>query len=723
MQDRFLAGAAAGMLLVAISTASAQLTPKQVSTSGILGPDIMGRISSAIAGKLDVGDKDHPLKVELPDGFGTIYEFKHGSGYVMVIAGTKPIDFGGGVVKPSDQFVVNRYVAIVSRDDASLKTADFPAAAQQQVKLLWPSGTTALRREALLLRAEPTGEILDFFRGFVGVSDFKGTTVMEFQKNDNSMTTGLIAYGTLSQPFGIDMTLVDPQFFFTRKTSNPKPYIGLASKITVARHDYTFMAEAWNPKAPEVFLLRTASMSVQDISNLAKAFSKPLFSLAPGTDPKWNLKLEPTISLVPVQGTPPSGFGIVDHDNVIIYAAQSKPSSSEWGLTKVPGITVRGALRVDALDQTIAAVSLEADKGGFEETIGLGTKLPKSDASFGAVSETIRVSTDRTFLRLSAESPDKCFQQKLSFAVDANGKLTPSLNVAETASNVDPAVFYGNLKGCASLGLGTAKWALETGVKVLGFAADKALDAASAVVGPAGAAALGTAARDMGYPVAEVSKALGKVLNKDDLLNLGEKLYPGKVVAFAAGAGYGAVDVMHWTHAFSKDADAIGRMFKDSGVDKDTFLNAANTVWPKESIGKIARGAGYGATDLYDWAWAFHVPIADVGIMNAGAFFKDDVLGGAKTVWGSAGQLSNEGIAELGKTVGYSANGVKDWFVMKGNLTDRKEIVRVLKAGGYAKDQVKGMAMSAWDWSSGEVDSAWSKAKDKIFGWIPTHWW
>lgn len=718
MQFRFIARAVAGMLLVTISSASAQLTPTQINKSGILGAGLMDRVTQGIANKIEIGDKDHPLKVELADGVGTIYEFKVGTGYVMVIVGKKPMD----VAVLSDLFTVNSYVAVVSKNDASLAPTDFPAEVQEQVRHLWPSGKTQLRPESLLLRAEPSGELLGLFQGFVGVSDFKGTTVMEFQKTDAAVTAGLIAYGTVSQPFGMDLTLVDPQFFFTKKGTPPKRYIALASKITVSGHEYTFMAEAWNPRAPEVFLLKTKSMDMQDIANLAKAFSKPLFNLAPGTDPKWNLKLIPTISLRPVTGSPPSGFGIVDHDNVIIYAAQSKPSSSEWNLTKVPGITVRGALRVDLLDQSPANVSLEADKGGFEETISLGTKLPKSDLSFGAVTETIRIATDKSSIRISAESPDKCFQQKLSFEVDSKGNLSPSLNAGETASSLEPTAFYGNLKGCASLTVATAKWALETGVKVLGFAGDKALDAASLVVGSAGANVIGTAARDIGYPASEVSKALGKVMNKDDLLNLGEKLYPDKLVAFAAGAGYGAVDVMHWTHAFSKDADAIGRMFKDSGVDKDTFLNAANTVWPWESIGKIARGAGYGATDLYHWAWAFHVPLAGAGIMNAGAFFKDDVLGGAQTVWGSAGQLSNEGVAELGRTVGYSASEVKDWF-WQYRTQDKKEIVRLLRAGGYAKDHVKDMAKSAWDWSSGTADDTWSKAKDTVGGWIPKRWW
>ncbi|MDQ8154316.1 MAG: hypothetical protein P3B98_06595 [Gemmatimonadota bacterium] len=712
-----MATAALGLLLAWGAPTSAQITKSDLGTSGILGSSILDRLENAIAGKLDIGDKDHPLVVELPEGFGTIYEFKRGDTYILLVVGTKAIDLTGGVVMPTNQFVLSSYVAVIAKSDVSLALADLPSSVREAVGKLWPSGSMRLRSRALLLRAEPSGDVLTFLKGFLSLNDFSGTTVMEFQKGATAVTTGLIAYGKVAKPFGMDLDLTDPQFFFTSKGSGGPPKIGLASDIEVYDHKYSLMAEASDPKRPDIFVLRTPSMSVGDIANLMKAMSKPLFDIAPASV-NWNMTLGPTVSLAPVTNAPRSGFGIVDTKNVVIYVARSKPASSEWNIEKVPGLTIRGDLLIDVLKQRVAAVSIEADRSGFQETIGLGAKVPGSSASFGAVSETIRISTGTSYVRIDAESPEDCFKQKLSFLVDSKGKLVPSMNVGETAGNLAPTAFYGNLKGCANLGVKTATWALQTGVQLLGYAGDKALDAAALAVGSKGANAIGIAARDLKYAATDVSKSLGQVMNKDDLLNLGEKLYPDKLVSFAAGAGYGAVDIMHWTHAFPHDADAIGKMFKDSGVDKDTFLNAANTVWPKETIGKIARGAGYGATDLYHWAWAFHIPLKDVGIMNAQAFFKDDVLGGAQTVWGSAGQLSNEGIAELGKSVGYSATEVKDWFAVKAHLGDR-EIVRVLRAGGYAKDQVQAMAKDAWNWSSSTFNDTWSAARDKVFGWIP----
>lgn len=282
----------AGLVLISCDIAEAQIAPADLGATGFFGASIMDRIQKEFAPpSLGVNNtKTNPVKVDLLDGFGTIYEFMYKGTPILVFAGAKPIDFGAGVFLPSDAFGMKSFVAIYAKADTALAVGEFPAELSGKLSAFWPSGRIPLLANGVVVRAEPAGSAFQDVKAFLKLDHFSGKDVILFGKNKQSYTVGHMAVGTLSDPFGIKMNLTNPEFAFTRKASDPDPSISVASAATVYGHEYEFKAEGSKATAPDIFLLKTTSLSPKELADLARAFAQPVFKLTAGADPGVELR-------------------------------------------------------------------------------------------------------------------------------------------------------------------------------------------------------------------------------------------------------------------------------------------------------------------------------------------------------------------------------------------------------------------------------------------------
>ena len=187
MHPRFRVQAVAGLLFIFGATASAQIAPSELSAPGFFGPTAMSAVTQAIGSTVPLGDKTKPVTFNAQ--IGTIYEFLHKGNPVLVISGTKPIDFGAGVVLPKNTLVLNSWVAIFSRTDGTMAVSDFPDALGAQLAKFWPAKQLSLYGNGFAVRAEPTGDLLDDVRSFLSLDNLSGTTVVAFEKSSMRRTT------------------------------------------------------------------------------------------------------------------------------------------------------------------------------------------------------------------------------------------------------------------------------------------------------------------------------------------------------------------------------------------------------------------------------------------------------------------------------------------------------------------------------------------------------
>lgn len=313
----------------------------------------------------------------------------------------------------------------------------------------------------------------------------------------------------------------------------------------------------------------------------------------------------------------------------------------------------------------------------LEATYGIPNfTLPGADVTFFSAMETLSVTKSKAAMSITAESPSDCFNQKFSFSVSSNGTISADVDANKALSQLTPAGFAKNITGCAKQGAALAGWVLKTGDKVLGFAGDELMKAATPIFG---GEAVATAAKVAGYPRDVVAGALGKVLSKDELLDIGQKVYGSdQVAAFGKEAGYAAEDFFNWTNR-----------------------NLLARIGVRPKLGSWADIGKH-----LDWFVAHSKGIEDAGKLIGTVWPKDEMLDAGKKVydegWG--------GGAHIGKAAGYSAEDVTHYFYARG--VDKKEIADVLEIGGYATDQAVGAMKSVYHMSQKEAENLWDDIEE-----------
>lgn len=665
--------AVAGLMLFAAGTAVGQIAPGDLGDTGFFGVDILGRLRSEFAPPALAANntKAKPVKVELLDGYGVVYEFLHKGSPILVFHGAKAFGLGADVILPSDAFVMKQFTAIYAKGGGTMTVDDFPAELKGQLSAFWPTGVVSLLGNGVVVRAEPAGRVFEEVKEFLKLDQFSGRDVVLFSKSKQSYTVGYMAVGDLARPFGIELTLTNAEFAFTRKTGNPSPVISVASHATVYGHQYQFMAEGSKATAPDIFLLKSPSLAPKELSDLARAFAQPLFSLAAGADPGFNFAPIPSFSLHPPTRTNPD-VPTADAQQVVVFAARPGARHPEWKI-EGPALSVRGSLRIDLLDQTVGSVDVQIGKAKLEATYGIPNfSLPGTDVTFFSAMQTISVSSSRASMSITAESPSDCFNQKFHFAVSSRGVISVDADLNKTLNQLGPEKFAANFTACAKQGVALAGWVLKTGDKVLGFASDKMMQAAAPVFGGENVAA---AAKAAGYSRDLVAQSLAKVLDKDAMLDIAKKVYGNdQVAAFGKAAGYAAADIFSWSR---KNTLAV--------------------------IGEMPKfGFGAGKMDaIVKWYGGYMSGAEAAAKLVSASYFKDDVLDGGKQAysftWGA--------VSRIGRAAGYGATDITHYFWARG--VPKKEITEVLQAGGYAKDEVKNAAVTVYHFSATEAEKAW----------------
>ena len=760
----------ATMLVSHAAVAQAFLSP--LEHSSFFGPISLKSITSdgpSIGGPpnpfeskpaITVGDKDHPWTRRV-SGVGTLYAFQYQRDTILALAGNRPIDLGAGILLPSDAFVVQDFVFLLSHTGGTLRADAFPAELKTQVDRFWPSGLVRLLPNGAVVRAEPTGDVLDGLRQFLSL-DAVGRTVVSFERNENTFTTGIMLFGTLKNPFQMTMTLTDPMVSFTKREGRAKASVALASDITVSGRTYELKVQGSKLTKPDIFVLRTEKMTPQDVQNLARALSAPVLGLARDVDPGWRLDAIPTFELhAPV--VLPQEFRTEDRDKVVIYAAAA--SNPDWNITQ-PGIRIAASLIMQALQQTVGSVVLGVDKSGLDARFRLTSlRVPDVQLEFATAAATISAKTSGTSMSVEAESPNPCFKQKITFAVDSKGHFSTDVSANRLASQFNPTTYASNMKACAGDGVDFVKFVLTSGVKLLGFAEDKLLDAAAPIFGARNVA---LAAKAANLPISLVGAAVGKVLSTTELLNLAEEVYGvNQVVSLAQGAGKSVEDIMTWGLGKSKSAEAVGQMFKgstyatkavldgglkvfkSSGVvslaksagmsaddvmtwgknagktaeqmgdmfgnkpfSQNDLLNAGRRVFADDKVAAIAKAASYGAIELFEWGKAAGMGPDKLAASAKNVFDPSMVLYETNYVYG----LTHEETAEMGRLVGYTASQVGAVFKFSYGYTD-SGVAHVLRAAGFSQNEVIDAVERVFSIGEDAAKKAW-KAAEKIGGQI-----
>ena len=665
---------AIGLLVSVASATSAQSWKDRLGEPGFFGPNFMRSIQGVIPPNNDSisdkkwsvkfpGDKNHAMTWHGPGGF-TISVFTIQSDTLVLLSNQGPTDLGGDVIAPSGAFVLQQFAAIISRKDQNLTAGDFPPEFTAQLQSLWRApATIKLTANTMLVRGVPAGDALDELRGFLKVDRVTGTTVVAFEKGKTRMSTGLYLFGSVAQPFGIDGTLTDPSMTYT-KGAGPNPTIAVASILDIKDHRYDFKAQGSKIKDPDILALTTVSLSPQNLADISRALSKPLWGVLPGAVQPLRFDLVPTISLrAPNKSQIPAN--LPKSDSVQVIGVKNGASNSDWNM-KGPMVKVAGALHLDLVankqDIAFAIVDMKFDAndpsaahGDAAFSFG-GFNLPGSQLSFGEAAATIGVSPTSGSFKIVADTKNDCFRQKMGFTVSTKGLPTLDPNFKGVAQQLTPSGFYANLKGCAKDAKQLALWAWNVSTTVYGFATDQILKASSPILGPK---ATGYAAKAANVPVEVVGKALGALTSKDDLLDMGRE------------------------------------------------------VWGDSKVADLANAAGYGAEDIFHWCWARHYSLNDAGTLVHVAFWKDPLLLGARAVY----KPSNEDLAKMSKAAGFTARETLDWFARYQKDLSEKEVLTVLGHANYAKDQVKDAAMTAYNWSSKKFEDWFAGACKVVFGW------
>jgi hypothetical protein len=659
-------------LALALS-ASAQITPAEIGETGFFGPDVSSKFRDAFPSFDVARDKNNPVKLELP--FGTMYGFFHKGDPFLVMRGTGAIDFLDAVALPADKLVLKDFVWIYSKKNIALQVSDFPSELTAQLQKFWLLPSITLLEKGNVLRAEPTGDVLDAVRGFLMLDNLSGTTILAFAKSKTVKTTQLMLNGTIANPFGMGMTLTDPLISYTKKTKVPGTTMGLASAINIKNHAYDFMAEGdVKLRKPEIFVLKTASMNPQDVVNVVGALSRPVFALAAGATPPWTLGGIPSFELRPPKSASPN-FPPEDQSRVVVYAAVAdKP---EWGI-KGPALKIRGSLAIETKPkQDIAVVELVADASSLQAGFALPSfTVPASDLSFGSAAAEISAAAKATSMRITAASPNGCFTQRFSFTVGTDGVPTLDANIKESLAALKPEGFASNLKGCANAGAAAIAWGLKAGEKLGGYAADKLLQAATPVLGAQNVAA---AAKAAGYTAEFVGGALASVVpDKDELLDAGRKAFgDSQVAAFGKAAGLSAEQFFGWSK---------GSILEQLGGP------------PKLDPMRISR--------FIEWHTRYAAGISAAGVMAGTVWFKDEALDAGKKVFA----MSWGATAHLGKAMGYGAEDVAHYMYARG--VPKKEIADVLELGGYAANQSYGAMEKVYGMSRKEAENFWNDVEE-----------
>lgn len=700
------------------AAAVCQTLPAEVDATGFFGPKIMGRIKAACPAKAP-GDKHNPIIVVLPEGLGTLHAFLHKNSPILVVEGSLPVDLGAAVLLPSDAFVLKRYLFIYSRTGGVLAHDDFPAELRNPLKAFWPQGKLELFDKGSAARAEPAGDVLDEIRRVLDLDQVHGRSVVEFKLAPGKAgakaisSTGLLVFGDVVHPFGIDLNLNNPEILFEK--AGLLRTITLAGVATIRNRTYDFYAKGSKATAPDIFRLRTAELRPQDLVELVKAFSQPVFYLAPGLDPGWKLELIPSFTLLPLNNQP----------QVQIFAARPGASDMAAGITG-PAILIAARLRVDSFHQDLVQADVKLSQSpGSQTRLDAAFNLPRfslpgTDMTFLAASTTIKAATGSLpSWTVRAESDHPCFKKKFSFAVDGRGSIHLDLHAAELAECLEPAKFMANFKACAGETLKTATWALKTGAQVFHLAEEGMLNEGGKVFSED---TLVTAAKAAAYPAEkvvawahagrktaeQVGNLLGKVYDKDALLTAVDKTYGSdQVAAFGKAAGYGAEDMVHWADAASKTPAQVASML-GKAFSKEELLNAGIKAFGRHQVAAIAKAAGYTAKEVYAWTYLIRKNADEAFAILAKAYPKDDVLAYGKHTY----RMGNEAVAEAGRGIGYSARAVSDWFHAGG--VSHREAARVLHAAGYTKDQVKGALEDAYHLSGHEAEETWKEASGAV---------
>lgn len=667
------AGVVALFLLCLSQIAAAQIAPADLAESGFFGPVMSQKLQGALPSFEAVRDKNNPLKVELP--FGVLYGFFHGNDPYLVLRGKGEIDVLDAMALPADQLVLSDYIWIYSRKNVTLQVSDFPAELSAQLQKFWTLPSITLFEKGTVLRAEPSGDMLDAVRGFLMIDNLSGTTVLAFAKNKTIKTTQIMLNGTITNPFGMGMTLTNPLISYTKKTKVPGTVMGLASNVSIKNKAYELMAEGdVKLRKPEIFVLKTASMKPQDVVNIVGALSKPLFALAPGANPPWSLGGIPSFELRPPK-TASRNFPPEDQSKVVVYAAVA--DKAEWGI-KGPALKIRGNLAIETKPkQDIAVVEFVADAASLHAGFGLPSfTLPASDLSFGSASAEIAAAAKATSMRITAASPNGCFTQRFSFTVGTDGVPTIDANTKETLASLQPKGFAENMKGCANAGAAAIAWGLNAGVKLGGYAADQLMQAATPVLG---AKPVAEGAKAAGYTAEFVGGALASVVpDKNQLLDIGKSVYgETHVAAFGKAAGLSAEQFFGWTHK-----------------------NLIARIGPRPQV------SWRDMSKSLEWFIASSKGIDDAGKLVGTVWFKDDMLDAGRKVY----DIGWGGVAHLAKSAGYSAEDVTHYFYARN--VPEKEIADVLEIGGYAANEAVGAMKTVYGMSQKEAENLWNNIED-----------
>ncbi len=734
MRSTCRALAVGGLLLTIGTPAAAQIIPAELSEPQFFGSSFTQFFQDRLSPVDQSYSKENPFKLSTPLGTVYAYWFK---GDPYLIAGSRgKMDFGAAVALPSDKLVLNDYVWIYSRKDVTLTPDDVPSDLKLRVQKFWPSAKVTLLAKGVVMRAEPAGDLLDDARSFLKLDRIDGVTVLAFGKSSLRNSTSLMFFGTVTNPFGIEMTLRDPELTYTKKEGKPRPTVALASNVDIYGHAYEFKAEGSDPKKPDIFVLKTPSLNPQDVVNISRAFAKPLFDLAPGTNPGWKFNLIPTFSLHPPKTTSPN-FPTEDQSKVVVYAAVTdKP---EWKVTG-PAIKIRGSLQVDLLPkkQDIASVELSLDKSSLAANFALPSfSLPGSELTFGSASAAIGASASNTFMTISAAVDNPCFAQQASFTVDGTGLPKVDVNVNQALSQLDPTTFVGRFRGCSKAGLDVAKLALQSGEQVMGYGRDKLVEVAAPVFGTERVVFV---AKALGYPAEIVATGLGKLLGKNDLfdknalMDVAQKVYGvGEVGKFANSAGLVVQDVLGWASTRG-GAQLAGFALNGAGFAKDQLLDISAKVFGSGDMVYFAEGAGFTAEQFMGWASTGGKSVETVGQMFKGGYYdsgkvldaalktfkpeqvasfaKSAVYSAEKVVsWANVRKMTPDAI---GKLVGQGVFG-RDELLNAGNkILGNDKVALIGQGAGYAAKEVYGWAYDAQIKSLGKMPDSWRDVGDAI---------
>ncbi len=698
MQRSMLALISSTCLMCASSVATAQFNPADLNGTGFFAAPFMERIQQTMSSIVSIGDKNSPWTKELPDGYGTLYLFQAGQDTLLVVHGTKSIGLGESVVNPAGSVGLSNFMAIYSKNGTAVAKTEFPSALMVPLIKLWRANATSIQLvpKGFVVRAEPYGDILDGLKGFLSV-DVQGRSVVDYEKSSKVNSTGVLIFGRVERPFKMALTLTDPEVTFTKKADGTL-VVALASTVDVANggysHRYLLRVQGSKAKVPDIFMLRTSTLDPQDIVELSRALSEPLYGI-PGTgDLRMRFDLIPTFSLNPPNSMPSKAMALgalpFEKQVVIFAAVANRP---EWNI-KAPGLTIFADLKMDLLlKQRLASVEAEADRDGLDMSFAVGNfYVPGADVSFGEATAKVAVGTSTASLGITASSPNACFQQKFGFTMNAKGDITADANVNQTLKNLGPQKFMENMKGCANSFAGgtlwAARWALITGDYVLGFGEDALMQAATPIFG---AETVANAAKIHNYPRKVIAKALSTVVDKDALIDIGKKLYgDGYVAAFAKEAGYSAEDFFNWSNK-----------------------NLLAKIGPRPLFRSWAD-IGKNVT----WVTAHSAGMQEAGKMVGKVWPKDETLDASKKVfdagWG--------GVASVGRAAGYTAEDVTHYFYARG--VGGKDIADVLELGGYASNEAVGAMKSVYHMTEKEAEDLWNNISEggkkvckTILGW------